>query len=259
MRVLHLSEGRHCAIAVSSLIVTVLVAGCATAPAHTTSRIHATTPARMGEITVTAALPADITLNSLGAGGVAERRDDWTEMARAHARNTLKSIRPGRIVYAGDLETREELADEIAEVEALFQLIDLNLLLTYSPLQMVPPTAITRFDYSVGSIDRILDTAGADALLIVRGVDDIFAADRKALAVAAFILSAAAGAGYNMSSGEAHLSAALIGRDGTLLWYDWLGEGAIGDMRKPESVQATLTRLLRSMPGPTGKTGKGSG
>jgi hypothetical protein len=244
----------RCALAACLLVIALLGAGCATSTVVTSGRTHPTTASRMDEIKTTAVLPPDITLNSLGAGGVAERRDDWTEMARANARQVLESVRPERIVYVRDLDTRAELADEIAEVQALFELIDMNLLLSYSPLQVVPPSARGSLDYSVGSIDRILDAAQADALLVVRGVDDIFATDRKALAVAGFILAAAAGTSFNMSSGEAHLSAALIGRDGTILWYDWVGDAGMGDLRKPEGVRATIERLLRSMPGGTGGT-----
>jgi hypothetical protein len=227
----------------------VLYSGCATVETAPMGRRHTTTASRMPEIGTTAVLPPDITVNSLGAGGVAERRDDWTEMARTHARNTLESLRPEKIVYVRDLELREDLAEEIAEVQELFRIIDLNLLMSYGPAQIVPPASLGTFDYSVGNIDRILDAAGADALLVVRGVDDIFAADRKALVAVAVIASAFTGAYVGPSSGEAHISAALIGRDGTILWYDWVGDGAISDLRTPEGVRVTIERLLRTMPG----------
>jgi hypothetical protein len=224
----------------------VLFSGCATTTTLP-GRFHSDLNQRMGEIGTTAVLPPNITLNSLGAGGIAEKRDDWTDTARAHARAYLESKAARRIVYLADLPARQEFADELAEVQGLFRLIDLNLLLTYTPQMVVPPTAYQSFDFSVGSIDRICEAAGADALLLIGGVDDIFAADRKALAALALVAGAFTGVYMAPSSGEAHISAALIARDGTILWWNWV-PGGIGDLRKPEGVQTTLDRLLSTLP-----------
>ena len=207
---------------------------------------HGTTTGQMQEVRKLAALPAELTLKQLSAGGVSEKRDDWTAEARTHARAVLEQMRPESIVYVADLESRADLADEIREVRALFDLIDMNLMLFgISPLAV--PTA--KFDFSVGSVDRILEAAGADALLVVGGTDEIFTTDRKVLSVITLVASTAlTGQPMMPSAGEGHISAGLIARDGTILWWNFVGGTEIGDLRKPEGVAATIKRLLGSMP-----------
>lgn len=230
------------------LLPALILAGCATTQPRWPGLVHGRTPAQMGEVRTVAVLPANITVSQLTAGGVSEVRDDWTQAAREHARAALESIRAGQIVYAGDLDARPDLADEIREVRALYRLIDANIML-FGLSPMAVPTR--NFDFSVGSVERVLDAAGADALLLVGGTDEIFTTDRKVLAVVSVLASAAlTGQAVAPSSGQAHLSAALIARDGTILWWNFVGDGEISDLRTREGVTSTIQRLLASMPRP---------
>lgn len=212
-----------------------------------TKREHATTAARAATIQRTVAMPPDLTLNILSGGGVRELRDDWTESARASARQTLATIRPERIVYIGDVADDPAVREELDEVQALYRAVAIDLAMFSSPPLALPSLA-GRFDFSVGSVERILDATGGDALLVIFGMDDYFSGDRKAFVALALIGAAFTGAYMGPSSGVEHVSAALIARDGTLLWYDYCGPGTIGDLRQPAGVHATLERLLQSMP-----------
>jgi hypothetical protein len=204
------------------------------------------TPNQMAEIRSVAALPAELTVAQLTAGGVSEVRDDWTEAARTHARAVLEGMRGERIVFLADLETRPELADDIREVRELFEVIDANYMV-FGLSIMAAPTA--RFEFSVGSIDHILEAAQADAILVIGGKDEIFTADRKVMAALSIVASAAlTGNVIAPGSGTAHISAGLIGRDGTVLWWNFVGDGEIGDLRTPEGVADTMQRLLGPMP-----------
>jgi hypothetical protein len=49
-------------------------------------------------------------------------------------------------------------------------------------------------------------------------------------------------------AGEAHISAALIGRDGTILWHRMLNQGQISDLRTQDGVAKTLKALFQSFP-----------
>jgi len=236
-------------LAVAALVAVpiLLFSGCAAPATSGWPRMtHGTTSAHMSEIRTIAALPAELTVSQLTAGGVSEVRDDWTQASREHARATLERMRAERVVYVGDLDQREDLADDIREVRELFELIDANVMVFgLSPLAV--PTG--KFDFSVGSIDRILEAAHADALLVVGGKDEIFTADRKVLAVVSVLASAAlTGQAVAPGSGTAHLSAGLIARDGTVLWWSFVGDGGITDLRTPQGVDATMKRLLGSMP-----------
>jgi hypothetical protein len=224
-----------------------LFTGC-TSVVKWTGMSHGSAAGQMQQVHKVAVLPAQITINQLTAGGVSEKRDDWTESAMTHARSILENLRPGSVIYLADLDSRPELADEIREVCALVDLIDTNFMV-FGLSPMAAPTAAGRFDFSVGSIDRILEAAGADALLVVDGVDEIFTADRKVLAAVSIIASAAlTGSVVAPGSGQAHVSAALIARDGTVLWWNFVGDGMIKDLRTADGVRATLQRLLEHLP-----------
>lgn len=221
------------------------LSGCVTmAP---TQRLHAAAPNQLPAIERTVAMPPDITLNLLSGGGVRELRDDWTESARASAREALAQIRPERIVYVGDLADHPEVREELEEVQALYRAVALDLAIFSRPPFSLP-TIARRFDLSVGSVERILDATGGDALLVVFGMDDYFSGDRKAFVALGLIGAALTGAYVGPGSGVEHVSAALIARDGTILWYDYCGAGRIGDLRQPAGVRATLENLLKSMP-----------
>jgi hypothetical protein len=243
-------RGSRVAVAGMTIVATWLT-GCATTGGWK-GMSHGTTATHMQEVRTIAALPAEITVNQLGAGGISEKRDDWTEAARTHARVALENFRPGSIVYVSDLDSRPELADEIREVRALASLIDLNFaLFGLSPMAVPGPR---QFDFSVGSIDRILEAGGGDALLVINGVDEIFTTDRKVLSVVSLVASAAlTGSAVMPGSGQAHVSAVLIARNGTILWWNFVGDGMISDLRTPQGVETTLKRLLEPLPA-TGTT-----
>lgn len=189
-------------------------------------------------------LPPDITLRELAAGGSSQERDDWSDAARNHARDTLASIRGENFVYFRDLEISEELEDEVEDVMALYRAINLTFL-TRIYSRSGPPTSTPP---SLGSLDSIADAAGADAIMMVYGVDDIFTADRKALAALGLAAAVFTGVPILPSSGEGHLSAALVSRNGRILWYNILGADQLGDLRKPDGVRKTLERLLSTLP-----------
>ncbi len=219
--------------------------GCGTVV--TTHRTHARAPAVMGEVKTAGAPSPQIVLNQLGAGGVREQRHDWTETARTSSEEWLAMHRPGEIVVLAEPADREDLVELLREVRALYAVIDANLIVFGDPV-LGPPTARNRFEHSVGSIDGLCDALGVDALLLIQGIDDYFTADRKALVVLGFVAAAFTGVYVTPASGLAHVSAALIARDGTILWRDELRHGGIEDLRTPEGVQKTLTRLLRKLP-----------
>jgi hypothetical protein len=83
---------------------------------------------------------------------------------------------------------------------------------------------------------------------MIFAMDDYFSSDRKAFMALGMIGAALTGAYVGPAPGVEHVSAALIARDGTILWYDYCGPGRIGDLRNPEGVRATIENLLKSMP-----------
>ncbi|MBE2213081.1 MAG: hypothetical protein IAE82_04350 [Opitutaceae bacterium] len=239
--------------ATALLAAALTLSGCAATGRVATNRMHSSALSQMNSVQTTAVVPPEITLHQLSAGGVREQRDDWTEAARANARATLEQMRPERMVYLRDVALPPEIAAELEEVKALYRTIDANITLFGNPMVGLP-TALGRFDYSVGSVDKICEAVDADALLLIYGEDDYFTGSRKFMTglgvVASIAATAVTGTGVMVtpSSGTEHLSAALIARDGTLIWYEVLGPGRLGDLREPEGLRTTIENLLSSMP-----------
>jgi hypothetical protein len=165
-----------------------------------------------GSVVTIGVLEADITLRELAAGGNPQERDDWSEIARRTARETLETMRPENYVYFVDEELSDDVKAEIEEVQALFRNAILN-----DIAFMAPPTR-TRPQF--GSVDAIADAVGADALMLVYGVDDIFTTDRQVLTALSLVAAGLTGVAVVPDSGVAHLNAALIDRNGRLIWYN---------------------------------------
>jgi hypothetical protein len=197
-----------------------------------------------GSIATIGVLPPDITLRELAAGGASQERDDWSKSAREASRDMLERIRAEKFVYLRDLDLSEEMKEEIEDVMALYRAINLTFITRLYGMSS-PPTSTRP---SLGSLDSIADAAGADALMLVYGVDDIFTADRQAIAALGIAAAFFTRIPILPSSGEGHLSAALVDRNGQILWYNIIGADQLGDLRKPDGVRRTLETLLRTFP-----------
>jgi len=217
-----------------------VLAGCATVPPPPQPNLAASIGLPPGAPVTIGVLQPNITLRELGAGGSPQERDDWSDTARETARETLESLRPEKFVYFRDEEVSPEVKAEIVDVQALFETTILN-----DMAMLYPPT---RGRPNFGSVDSIAAAVGADALLIVYGVDDIFTADRKVLTALSVVAAGLTGVSVMPGNGEAHLNAALIARDGRLIWYSRIYQDQIADLRTPEGVRKTLEHLLRTMP-----------
>jgi hypothetical protein len=106
-------------------------------------------------------------------------------------------------------------------------------------------------DFSVGSLETILNSSGGDALLLVHGVDQIATAGKKALNVLGTITGVAVGAltGVNTSprmEGTA-MRMVLADRQGTILWYNTYN--GTYDLRDPDSSDTLVKNTLDSFPG----------
>lgn len=221
------------------VLVIGFLAGCNTTQQTPRPSLNATIGLPPGALTI-GVLEADITLRELAAGGNPQERDDWSEIARRTARETLETMRPENYVYFADREVSADVAAEIEDVQALFRTAILN------DIAFMPPPTRTRPRF--GSVHAIADAVEADALMLVYGVDDIFTTDRQVLTALSLVAAGLTGVAVVPDSGVAHLNAALLSRDGRIIWYSRIYQNQISDLRKPEGVKKTLENLLRTMP-----------
>jgi hypothetical protein len=200
----------------------------------------------LDEIETTAVLSPHVTLRAYSAGGIREERDEWNHTARTVIAEYIAGLPGNEFVLIDELENDPEFEDEITEIRDLYRAIELNM----QAFGHMLPAARQSSTYSVGSVDRLLEAANADALLVVYGVDDIFTSGRQALVLVSMVASVYLGGGgvIGTDAGEAHISAALIGRDGTILWHRMLNQGQISDLRTQDGVAKTLKALFQSFP-----------
>lgn len=227
-----------------TLGATIFFSGC-----QTISTGYSPIPQQHGsldEIHTTAVLSPHVTLRSYSAGGIREERDEWNNLARTVIADYIASLPDNDFVLIDELENDPEFEDEITEIRDLYRAIELNM----QAFGHLLPAARQMPSYSVGSVDRLLEAANADALLVVYGVDDIFTSGRQALVLVSLVASAYLGGGgvIGADAGESHISAALIGRDGTILWHRMLNQGQLSDLRTEEGVAKTLRVLFESFP-----------
>jgi len=199
----------------------------------------------MADIGVPQIAPLNIEVFELSAGGVSEKRDDWTAtvqslVAKELARQTGYTPAP-----PPDSEAAAAVVDEVRAVSALMQQIALNHLVHL----MAPGTLASGnkpLNHNVGRIDRILDALQVEGLLFVFVRDEYSTGGRKALMALGFLAGAATGIYVVPRGGFTINTAALVSRDGTVLWFNYAGSG--GDMREPEGASATVKMLLAGLP-----------
>lgn len=226
-----------------------LAAGCASmqSPAYQAYqqpyRVHPDLTTRSAAIRAPAVMPPNVRIYALSAGDVQELRDDWSAQGRD---NVLKGIREGLKGQSIDLKSPtldKDTQEALEEVQALYKVVSRTIIeYTYSNFSF--QTKLERFDYSVGTVDRILQKYRADALILTYGFDQISTGGRKALKVVGAILPFVGGP----SSGATGVSVALIDRSGTILWWKVGGQRGGYDLRDPQSATEFMGKMLADFP-----------
>lgn len=192
-------------------------------------------------------VPFDMELYSLGAGGVAEPRADWTEAAQKHFREALKAHR--EVLADNALELRESDVDDLAQVNALHSAVaDAVRIHHVGFLQL--PTKGDRLDWSLGDAVRPMrEKTGGDYALFIWVRDSYATAERKAAMVAMTIVGAALGVGVVMAGGQQNGYASLVDlKTGRIVWFNTLAR-ASGDLREALPAIETVDALLKGFPG----------
>jgi hypothetical protein len=222
------------------------VTGCGTAPA--TYKIRADTPARVAGIQAVRAAPMDIEVDQITAGGLKEKSDDLTLLVSKNIATAVvdaHGLDPAAIhpdLYSGPARA------ELDEVQALLRAIAAN---DAAPFGINVPADRARapqpLTYQVGRIDRIANALGTDAVLFLFVRDQYSTGGRKTVMAIAMIAGAAAGVAIAPAMGVTVSSAALVDRDGTVLWFNELGAAGL-DLRDASHAAAWAKRLMAGFP-----------
>lgn len=209
---------------------------------------------RSREIRSVALLSPDVRVYEVSAGGVSDERSEWSAQGKENTARAITEILHARGVVVKPVPAELEAMPEVRELKALFRAV-LASVLSHTYNQGRNPNVfqdkVSNFDYSLGSLDDLLRRAGADALIIVTGQDEVSTGGQKTLTTLGIIAGAAAGALTGVvvmpRISGATMNLALADRDGNILWFS--AEGSAGaDLRDPASAAEFSAVALDGLP-----------
>jgi hypothetical protein len=235
---------------ISLILAGLLISACATAPRY---RAHPQLNSKIKKVKTITVIPLKVEVYQVTAGGVKEKMDEWCTQAK---RNVLTAIE-------GELESRPLLniksfsetfmSDDqrfnLEQTGALFNAINSSIIIhTYGQPVHRFPEKIKNFNYTLGPEVRQLSDQ-ADALLFVRGVDNIATAGRKAVQAGSVILGALVGVQVTPNLGGTAVNLALVDANtGDVLWYNFHASAGDHDLRNPIDTTAMVMDILKDFP-----------
>lgn len=195
----------------------------------------------------------DIKIYEVSAGGIPELMDDWSKTGTD---NVVKAIFSS---YSSKAKIRTYETDsnsdrDMKELLALFEVVSQSIIIHTSTSNNNPnyfPDKARDLNYSLGSLQSILQQTGGDALLIVNGVDYFASAGKKAMNILGTItgvtVAALTGVAIVPKTEKTVLRVALADRDGRILWHN-ISVG-MADLRDPASCRDFVHNTLESLVG----------
>jgi hypothetical protein len=196
----------------------VSISGCAL-------KMHRTHPdfdARIGTVKNAILVPPDVNMFELSPAGIVTPRDDWSAAGSRNLKNAISQDLKDKNRYLKPLVMDRQIAAELAEIVALYRLVHKTMQQqTFHPHQI--PKDKHGFEYSLGSLEPILEKFGADAMIFVSGYDRVSNPGRKAF-----------------------IDLAIADSSGTILYYSVKGSMRGNDLRDPASATSMVQELLSS-------------
>jgi len=199
---------------------------------------------RIQKIKTIGILKPEMKIFEITSGGVKEARPEWCDEACGFVKTALTAEfqRFGYELKAVDPGTDSE--KEVREMLTLHETVIASILPHAYDGPGLFPAKKTNFDYTVGPIDNIVRLAGADALLVVRGVDEVSTSGRKAMQTLGILAGMAVGILTTPNMGKTFLFVSLIDRSGDLLWFNIKGGAGGYNLRETDSVSKLVSQSL---------------
>lgn len=216
-------------------------------------RMHPDFEARFKEVEQAGLVPPDVKIYELTAGGVQELRDDWIEEGEKNIAKFLMEDFQEKPIRIESVEMNDKLKEELEEIQALYRAVSQSIEWHTYPGPNLFREKQENFDYSIGSIEEILDIFKADALIFAYAMDEEATGGRTAVKVGEILVGATIAAFTGVYVGPSHisgsyLSVALIDRSGTILWYGLKNDEGGFDFRNPESAARIVKAVVSDFP-----------
>ncbi len=224
-------------------VLVVMTAGCATMQSN-----RAELDARVKKMHNIVMLSPDTKICELSAGGVKEQRDDWCAVGQKNLEKAIIENLNGKAVNVKLLKVTADLENEVDDVKTLYRTVmDSAYTHAYNWDGQNPnffPERWKNFDYSVGSLEKLLKKQKADGLLLVHAQDEISSTGRKALRVVQALNPFATA----QQAGTTEVNIALADRKGDILWNALFWQSGGYDLRELDSTRDFVKVLLESFP-----------
>jgi hypothetical protein len=193
-------------------------------------------------------MPPNVKIYELTAGGVQELRDDWSEQGQSNVLNAIEKGFADKNYQIISCEIPEDMEEEVEDILATYRAVSTSIQLHTYPGASQFPEKMKNFDYSLGSIESLLEPFDADAMIFVYGSDEISTGGRKALMAVGILVGAFTGVAVMPRSGITAVSIAIVDPSGRILWYSVKGSAGGQDLRKPESAASLVESILADFP-----------
>jgi len=204
--------------------------------------------ARAANIKKIVLLSPNVEIYSLSAGGVKEKRDSWCSTGRQNIESALQETFKEKGVFLSSLKQNSKNKKDVEEINALYRAVagsiyDHTFFYGQNPNLFLE--RIQNFDYSIGSVEKLLKRYNADGLLIVYASDEIPTKGRKALQV----IQAINPFGQMDQAAVTAMVIGLTDTSGAVLWFRTKAHSGGYDLRESESTQVFVKELLSDYPG----------
>lgn len=221
-------------------IAALLLAACAQTRHHRADGV--TEQAALGQGARVLLVEPDIELSELLGSGVQQPRADWTQAARAHVDEALRTALEQRGARLSNYHPPQdaELAARQRQAILLHEAVGASILL-HRHFGLPLPHKGKAFDWTLGPGVRTL-AAGARYALFVFVRDSYASGGRKAMMAVGLLL------GVGVSLGQQVGFASLVDlQDGRVVWFNLLN-AQTGDLRDAEGARASVAKLLDGVP-----------
>ncbi len=210
-----LITGRH---RVALFLIGMLVIGCT----YPSERHHPQFPTQRQTMSVLLVVPPEIRIFEQLADGGRRYQESQSRAAQNEVQTSIVQALRNHAFGVRTVETVHALPTEMDEVSRLFRSVNRSIQLhTYGP--QVYPAKLDTFEYSVGSVDALLRTAGADGLVLAIGHQT-----------------------GSQKPNENWFSLAVIEPQGSIIWYNLTGMPGRFDFHNPTTMASLVAETMRN-------------
>lgn len=205
---------------------------------------HPELGSRMQEIRTVGLLSPALQIYELSAGGVREMRDDWSVLGRDNVAGAITRMLKDKNMDIKPLSPEKDMEEEIQDIQSMYRAVSVTI---WRHVYHVPfPEKQKNFDYTLGSMEGLMERLGVDALVMVDGRDEISTGGRKALMAAGALMGALTGVVAIPRGGVTVADMALVDKSGAILWFN--GNSGAYDLRDPDNASQFVAGMLTGFP-----------